>query len=442
MAGVSKKVFAILQAAKEKGDEKAKFVDDLPSLSQDEADKKVDEFFKGKSMSSIGEVFDEEMAKDKIAQQPKSFADIKDEVDVEEPTEPEPPKAFKSKFGRIGSSAERSAARGSVPGLGGPQDIGGLNSYLGERYESTTKPLTKEDIDRLALQAGYDDPVVQRAMDEGTEAWNNPTVKEIVNPDGSKTFIYNMGSEEANQQRRLLNDKMVDHVIEEQTKKRPIKNDGVVYLIVGAAGAGKSTTIANRAVAKLGAYELDGDMFKDLTPETLGSDKYNEKYAQKFNYTDTRGIKYGKNKAPGVHNESTMLRDEMLEKVTEGGAKPNLVWPMVGAKESQVLPKIQALREKGYKVSLVNAFAEQSVAMERNKKRYFSKVAKGDPIRIVPQFEYNKGNSTQINKTFEDIITNYPDLLDGWAVYDGTPDAVKGKNAELVDASENWNFDE
>jgi len=436
MAWVSKKVYAILQAAKEQGDEKASFVDDINSLSQNEVDKKVDAFFKGKSMSSFSDLMREE----KPFYDPKEFMDEPVELDfpfsedggseVEEPVaeeKPEEPK-FKTKTGKLARAREQFEMRQNIPG--NLVTGGGLNYIFGVR-----KLYTKEDIQEMAKKTGYLDPRIKNALEEGTEAWNNPTVIEEEGPNGEKIFTYNMGSEEANQQRQALGQKIKEDVIKEQQGKRQIRNDGIVYLVVGAAGAGKSTTFANKAVEELGAYELDGDMFKDKTPEALGTDRFNQEYGEKYGFTETRDLPYGVNRAPGVHNESTMLRDEMLEEITVGGATPNLVWPMVGAKESQVLPKLEKLREKGYKVSLINAYAAQEVAMQRNVGRYYKKVQNFDPIRLVPDFEYNKGNSSQINLTFEDMVTKYPDLIESWAVYDGS---AQGKDAEFVDGSENW----
>jgi hypothetical protein len=424
MAWVSKKVYAILKSAQKQGNSDANFVDELKTLSDNEAISALDNFFGGGGFSR--ENYDEIMAEINASNDKEKAAKEKLPKQGSEVIKTQKGKV---QFGKITASQTMKQ-----------ETLGSLNEVLGQ------KKVTEDEVEKLAEIAGYyDDGRMVAAMKEFAYDFNNReetyTMLEydLKMPDGTfeKIKIYNPNrGAEWIKQRQADGKKWISEEIEEQSNQRlkkdktgviPIKNENQVFIVVGLPGAGKSTTAASFIMEEYGCYEIDSDIFKGKMPEAT---EINPETGRK------------RNNAGRTHEESGQLRDDFEDEIistkTVNGNLPNLVVPTVGGSEKTIMKRLEKYEKLGYKVNIVNAYATTENALKRNKGRYLSTLDKPNaPTRAVGVGTYASETVDNINFAFESVIEKNSARVNSWAIYDGNQPF--GEKPSFVDGSELWN---
>lgn len=410
MAWVSPKVYAILKGAQKRGNSNADFVDKIKEMSEGDVEKALDAFFKNGGLQK--QEFEEIYAE----------LESQDNPPLQEGEEPGKKTSKKSKI-KFNDRQARKLAKLD-------EGLGSVNTVLG-----ITEPVTKEKVEKIVKDLKLDeDGQIATAMREFSRPFNNPelaTAREvkITLPNGKKVKVafYNMGSEEKNTQRKQDGERWKMEVKTEQEKALE-QSGGVQYgneafIVVGLPGAGKSVTAAGKIINKYGAYEIDSDIFKDKMPES-------KEQAPDGHMVNNSSI---------VHYESGILRDDfedMLTSQAKDGKLPNLVLPTVGGDINSLMERVNRLKQKGYKVNLINAFANTEVAMERNRSRFKQKLAKGQPVRYVGAEEYASSSVDKINSVFQTVLETQGNKIAKWAIYDGNrPMPAKPL---FVDGSDDW----
>jgi len=151
---------------------------------------------------------------------------------------------------------------------------------------------------------------------------------------------------------------------------RPAQDREATFLI-GWTAAGKST-IANPYARAQNAAIVDGDEFKKIIP----------------GYDDGAGASY-------AHREASQLTDMAMYRLMETG--DNLVIPTVGASPAALETRINALRDAGYTVKMVEMVVDRDEAIRRNVGRFLS------TNRLVPLFVFNEPDLA-ITSTYRYIL--------------------------------------
>lgn len=121
-----------------------------------------------------------------------------------------------------------------------------------------------------------------------------------------------------------------------------------ICIVIGLPAAGKSTSFANPLAKKFKARLCDSDTIKKVLPE------FNNGYGGNL-----------------VHEESTMLNEEILNRSIEQG--DNIVYPILGYKPEKLENMFKMLRDKGYKINLCLKDMPANIAKGRLLGRFLSK---------------------------------------------------------------------
>jgi adenylate kinase family enzyme len=401
MAFIKGRAYPILKQAAEGNDEKAQkakeILANVDSMSQDELDSALNEFF-GSASGKTGV--------ESATTGQKDVPDTKAPGKTED--QPAKPDITKTKKGvvKIGSIQAKKQM---------PDNRDGKNFIFGSVNETLgiKKITTEQDVEEQANKAGFNnDPDIKKASEEFDQDFNDPKRQTMIfNPQTGKVE-YNLGTPELNKKREEEGQKWVADEIQKQQQVRSIKNEGQVYIVLGLPGSGKST-IADPMLKEFGAYEIDSDIFKDYTPEMKGGEQ---------------------NRAAAVHEESGVYRDTMSKQIAEQRA--NQVIPTVGGSFAKLKKRIEKLKKLGYTdFHLVNVSVPLEQAMERNVKRFKSKKANKKPLRLVGKGAYIDDSLEKINNSFEEALYELKDDIRSWSLYDGKE---TGEKPTLVDSSENW----
>jgi adenylate kinase family enzyme len=393
MAFIKGRAYPIIKSAAEGNGPKAELAKAIlagvESMTQDELDSKLSDFFGGAAPSETGD-------------EPATTG----QNDVPDANAPVAASEGKTKTGKLKMGVLE--AKKSTPDGRNETTFkaGAINQYF-----KIDKPTDETTVDKFAEKIGFTkDPEIAKALKEFNEDFNDTSRQTMIFDPKLNKKVYNMGSEQANTAREAEGKAWINKEIEKQSK-RTIKKDKQAYIVVGLPGSGKSTT-ADPMLAQFGAYEIDSDIFKDYTPEMQGEE----------------------NRAASVHDESGTLRDEFMKITAKEGA--NMVIPTVGHSVSSIKKRIDDLKKLGYKdFHLINAYAPLDKALERNVKRFKFKKANKKPIRLVGLRQYVDNSIEKINNAFEESLSVFKDDIKSWAVYDGTADGVK---PSFVDGSDNW----
>lgn len=126
-----------------------------------------------------------------------------------------------------------------------------------------------------------------------------------------------------------------------------VRQERKAFLVIGWAGAGKSSTLVNPLSQEHGARVIDVDDARDFFPEYKG----------------------GKGSGD-VHDESKGVHGKLLETAMARG--DNLVWPTVGADQKDVTDDIAKLHNAGYYVTLALVDVTRSQALARQLNRFLT----------------------------------------------------------------------
>ena len=186
---------------------------------------------------------------------------------------------------------------------------------------------TKQQIDKLINEKGFNNPEIKDFLNEIEELRKNPT--NLINtPERNKSREYWLNNE-----------------FNLQLNSRTIKKERIATIILGLPASGKSS-IADPLKTQYSSFEIDADIFKDYIPE------------------------YRKNAAAvsQVHEESSDLTKEFQKRVMAEGY--NMVIPKVGGNKEKMAKIIGQLKEAGYTVNLTLAQLPIDKALERDMGRY------------------------------------------------------------------------
>jgi len=120
--------------------------------------------------------------------------------------------------------------------------------------------------------------------------------------------------------------------------------DRQAYILVGWPAAGKST-LANPIARRTRSAIIDSDEFKKIIP----------------GYDDGAGASF-------THRQSSRMNDLALRDLARQG--DNLVLPTVGQSADHLMPRIDALREQGYTINLIEMVVPREEAIRRNAARF------------------------------------------------------------------------
>ena len=161
----------------------------------------------------------------------------------------------------------------------------------------------------------------------------------------------------------------------------PLKKDFKATIVVGLPASGKSSRIANPLSNEQGAFIMDSDEMKKLTPE----------------YHDGQG-------ADTVHNESKKVMEQAFEEFTSGSMKgTNLVIPVIGDEAGKLNKKyINALLAAGYDVEIAYKQADAKSSANRVVSRAISEG------RFIPREVVEGYNDEAVRNAYNEVLaTDY-----------------------------------
>lgn len=204
------------------------------------------------------------------------------------------------------------------------------------------------------------------------------------------------GVDKRTPERKAQGDAWVRDLTEKQRAEFNPQKDRTIHFIYGNGGVGKSTFIRENNLQKLNpSFLIDSDEFVEkYIPET--SNQADPERA--FN-------------TAMVHDESTLLRDQMYKPLLEEGY--NFINPTVKPK----LDVLRDLKKRGYKIKGTFLDSTRDTALSRGIKRFIT-----DGGRYVPPEAYKADG--EIMQAWEDAIKE--GLFDEWEEYDAnSPDYKK-----------------
>ncbi|MDB2405831.1 zeta toxin family protein [Alphaproteobacteria bacterium] len=185
--------------------------------------------------------------------------------------------------------------------------------------------------------------------------------------------------------------------VEMGLQPKPIPKNREAIILVGPPASGKST-IANELATSKGFAIADSDEIKKSLPEYEG------------------GIG-----AAAVHEESSDLVSGLYELMMSRGT--NIMIPKVGDKSKSIVQLIDKLKEKGYKVNLVN----MDVAPEEAYSRMIGRFVNTGRIIPIGYFDSIRDNPT---KVFEKLKQD--GIADGYAQIDNNGGVNEPKSVTKV----------
>ena len=214
------------------------------------------------------------------------------------------------------------------------------------------KKHTQQEIDGLLEQTGFNSQQSKEYLARIEKLDQNPT-SNINTPE-----------------RENLRNQWLETEFNYQLNSRKIKSEKVATIILGLPASGKST-IADPLKEKMGAIEIDADIFKDYIPEYKN---------------DPAAVSQ-------VHEESSSLTKRFQKMAMEQGY--NMVIPKVGGNPQGMKKVIESLKSAGYTVNLTLAQLPLEKALQRDMGRYLhgiEKVQKGltnkKPRLVAPRLIY------------------------------------------------------
>ncbi len=287
-----------------------------------------------------------------------------------------------------------------------------VNNY----YQYNTKPLNVNTQNENAKKTIKEKINFKESSPEQKDSYlekygyNKPDVNDYLNKidiETNKGFTDMHSSKE----RETQDIKFINDEINKQRASRKIKYEKKAIFILGLLASGKSS-VANPLINKLGAYEIDPDIFK-------------ENYIPEYNvYTKGDGIGVSR-----VHKESSDMAKEMQRLVASNGA--NIVVPTVGGNVKKTIEKISKLTDLGYSVDVVLAQLPLEKALQRNMSRYEQGKAKGNARLVRPDLingQEGKPIDTYEQLKESNLITNYG----AWST-----DVNYGEKPILIEKSDN-----
>ena len=194
---------------------------------------------------------------------------------------------------------------------------------------------SQQEIEALLEQTGFNSPQSKEYLARINKLNENQT-SDINTPE-----------------RENMRNQWLESEFNKQINSRKIKNERVATIILGLPASGKST-IADPLKEKMGAIEIDADIFKDYIPEYKN---------------DPAAVSQ-------VHEESSGLTKRFQQMAMEKGC--NMVLPKVGGNPESMQKVIEGLKTAGYTVNLTLAQLPLEKALQRDMGRYLHGIEKAE----------------------------------------------------------------
>lgn len=234
----------------------------------------------------------------------------------------------------------------------------GTNNIVREVPRELTKPVeqVKADIEQLIKKSEITKKTNFRK--HSAEEINLLLEQTGFNSAQSKEYLNRIKelnksqTNEINTPERLgMREQWIKDEFSKQLNSRNIKQDRIATIILGLPASGKST-IADPLKERMGAIEVDADIFKDYIPEYKN---------------DPAAVSH-------VHEESSDLTKKFQSMAMEKGF--NMVLPKVGGNPKSMEKVIKSLKDAGYTVNLTLAQLPLEKALQRDMGRYLHGVEK------------------------------------------------------------------
>ena len=219
-----------------------------------------------------------------------------------------------------------------------------------------TAPRYSVELDQLAEELEQSDLDDRSPIDVELQrrTWMLPEVRQVRNASYNNT--------KARPGRRKIRQKVLDELMgrgswDGESYSGPVSRDRRADIVIGLPGSGKSSMAVNPLSQAHNSRVIDSDMAKELLPE----------------YDSGKG-------AGNVHEESSMIRDALMDYATEDG--DNLVWATVGANQVALEDQIEMFKQEGYSVYLHLVDVTPKQALARTLRRFHN--ADGTEGRYTP----------------------------------------------------------
>lgn len=219
-----------------------------------------------------------------------------------------------------------------------------------------TAPRYSVELDQLVDELEQSDPDDRSPIDVELQrrTWMLPEVTQVRNAPFNNT--------KARPGRRKIRQKVLNELMERgswdgESYSGPVSRNRRADIVIGLPGSGKSSMAVNPLSQAHNSRVIDSDMAKELLPE----------------YDSGKG-------AGNVHEESSMIRDALMDYATEDG--DNLVWATVGANQVALEDQIEMFKQEGYSVYLHLVDVTPKQALARTLRRFHN--ADGTEGRYTP----------------------------------------------------------